>query len=269
MSSWGELWDKKQQLASNVFNNQNTIEAEKIAILKLAKDSQPEVDESFKLEVRAQGLMHGVVANNDQVEEGRKYLRTSTFPSLSKLGTDEGQKSIFSAKAWEFMNDCHNPDDGTFCEGTSTSEAPAEKKGFFKKIFGKDAEGKSWQDRKNAQFEKIVEAEKVKKNTYVEPKIDPNAPVISTDTTKNAFGFSPQDLDLEKASIASQFKKGEKLHLLRLDNSTKWQDNVDAETRANAVMQGRIATKGEIKKGRSKAASQNWGGLIFLGILAK
>lgn len=263
--SWGESWDKKQQLASQVFPD---LDSEKSAILELAKNSKEEVDQLFELETRAQAVNHGVVATNDEINQGRDYLITSSFPSLAKLGDRSTQKASLALKIWEFINECHDPNSGKFCEGDGTVSTAPEKQGFLKKMFGRDSEGKNWQDRKNEQFEKIVADEKQKKNKMTEPVVDPNAPVISSDTRKNSFGFSPQELDIEKGKISAQFEKGTKLHMLRMSGS-KWQDNVDAETRANAVLQGRVATSGEIKRGRSKARSANWGGLVLLGIIAK
>lgn len=75
---------------------------------------------------------------------------------------------------------------------------------------------------------------------------------------ENPHGYTAEQLDGERDKIR---------HLMRKGKRTGFQDRVDAETRAQAVAEGRIADKKEIDMGRKVAVRKNWPGLLLLGIV--
>src|SRR6266498_2877568 len=152
------------------------------------------------------------------------------------------RKQQLAAKVEVFMNECHD-NQGRFCEGTVVK--PMQK--MLNESWGRP------------EHRRGIEVNRTDVNSSEDgPRIvvpsQANADKASKESNekaarnkKNSWGFSEAELDAEKAAITKQF------------NRKGVFDRRDAETKAAAVMQGRVATKGEIKRGREKSTS--WGGL--------
>ena len=264
MTSWGELYDQKESLSLKV--NELGIDTEKRSIQKLVSGSQDVMD----LEMRADAVLHGAIASDAGVGAAHKKMNDHHFPHLVSGGY---LRDGVTASAEEFSNDCHD-DQGRFCEGTGGSHAtpmqtmlhdvwtsPEHRRAL---TTNKQSAPSGADDgpRISIPSKEIVEREAKKR------AIEKSAQEVDKAYhTPNAWGFSEADLDAEKKAIIKQFKRGE--HGILNPMSRGWLDRVDGETRAQAVSQGRVANKGEIKRGRDKATSANWGGLIALGLLLK
>lgn len=245
---WGASWDLKHDLASKIVdvfsgNALEGLDAEKADIRDLVNQPNDELRPMYELEIRAQGVQKGLIADSEDMANGSEFLDSEYFPYSSKIA--KGSVST------NFANDCHD-ENGRFCEThgvvhNPTQSAPEtpKKTGWFTK-FKEDFK------RGAAAETARIAADKAEKQSH------PQQPVEA----KNDFGFTEGQLKAEKADIAKQFAAHSMVYAKR------YTDRIDAETRAQAVLQGRIATKGEIKHGREKARSANWGGLIGLGLLA-
>lgn len=254
MLSWGEIWDQRQALSSRV--NNLVFDSEKRSIQSLVDNSQDTMD----LEMRADAVTHGAVASGQGLKEAHKAVNQRYFPNLVKMGILEGH----SKASTEFSNSCHD-ENGQFCEGTGIQSPMSN---MLHKVWS------SPEHRKGITLNKTSDVgtndgpvihtpskEALDKAAKVAAERSSNKAADEEYNKPNSWGFSNADLDDEKQKITHLMKRGG-----RMGGFT---DRVDAETRAAAVVQGRVAQKGEIKLGRSKAASRNWGALVALGILAK
>lgn len=185
-------------------------------------------------------------------------------------------KNELAKRVSQFYNDCH-AEDGRFCEvhgvyhsdeGQPTGhdlwmQGRKKKAGLGPVKSDKEEDI----DQELADLLGEVEGLKKKAKTNVASEIGRQAKDAirkQEDARRNEHGFTPEQLETEKKAIHALFDKGNSRNIL----TDSWTAHADAEVRAQALLQGRIADKREIKKNRDKERGKNWGGLLAIGIAA-